>query len=62
MKEIRNGLLILLAMAFTVSCAGRHADRFNTQKGALIGAGFGALAGQLIGGNLALTCPDSASH
>jgi uncharacterized protein YcfJ len=51
MKEIRNGLLVLLALAVMVSCAGRHAERYNTQKGALIGAGFGALAGQLIGGN-----------
>ena len=51
MKEFRNGILILIALAFIVSCAGRHADRFNTQRGAAIGAGFGALAGQLIGGN-----------
>lgn len=51
MKEIRNGLLVLIALVFFMSCAGRYPDRFNTQRGAAIGAGFGALAGQLVGRN-----------
>ena len=51
MKAIRNGILILMVLGMLVSCAGRHADRFNTQRGAAIGAGVGALAGQLIGRN-----------
>ena len=51
MKAIKNGILIFLALGLFVSCAGIHSDRFNTQRGAAIGAGFGALAGQLIGRN-----------
>ncbi|MBT8363823.1 MAG: glycine zipper 2TM domain-containing protein [Deltaproteobacteria bacterium] len=51
MKEISNGILVLIALLFFISCVGRHPDRFNTQRGAAIGAGFGALAGQLVGRN-----------
>jgi uncharacterized protein YcfJ len=51
MKEISNGIIVLIALLFFISCAGRHPDRFNTQRGAAIGAGFGALAGQLVGRN-----------
>jgi uncharacterized protein YcfJ len=39
---------ILLLMILTVSCAGPP-DRYNTQRGAAIGAGIGALLGQAIG-------------
>lgn len=44
-------------MVLTVfaSCAHYPPDRYNTQKGALIGAGAGALLGQAIGGNTAGT-------
>ncbi|MBW1724878.1 MAG: glycine zipper 2TM domain-containing protein [Deltaproteobacteria bacterium] len=36
---------------FLVSCAHYPPDRYNTQKGAAVGAGMGALIGQAIGGN-----------
>jgi len=49
MKTAKYGLLFFLVLALFISCAGRHHDRFNTQRGALIGAGVGALAGNLIG-------------
>ena len=51
MRAIKGCILILVMFALLSSCAGRHSDRFNTQRGAAIGAGFGALAGQLIGKN-----------
>ena len=51
MKEIKKGVLLIVVFGLFISCAGRHSDRFNTQRGAAIGAGFGALAGQLIGHN-----------
>ena len=51
MKTIKSGIFILIGLAFIASCAGRQYDRFNTQRGAAIGAGFGALTGQLIGRN-----------
>jgi len=50
-KTIKNGIFILMALAFMASCAGPQYDRFNTQRGAAIGAGFGALTGQIIGRN-----------
>jgi uncharacterized protein YcfJ len=50
-KTIKSGIFILIGLAFITSCAGRQYDRFNTQRGAAIGAGFGALTGQLIGRN-----------
>jgi uncharacterized protein YcfJ len=49
MKTAKYGLLFFLVLALFISCAGRHHGRFNTQRGALIGAGVGALAGNLIG-------------
>ena len=49
MKTAKHAILLLLVLAFVVSCAGRRHDRFNTQRGALIGAGVGALTGHLIG-------------
>ena len=51
MKKV---LTILAALAITitfVSCATMPQDRYNTQKGAAIGAGVGAIGGQIIGGN-----------
>ena len=51
MKTIKSGIFILIGLTFITSCAGRQYDRFNTQRGAAIGAGFGALTGQLIGRN-----------
>ena len=51
MKAIKCGILVLLVMGLLISCAGIRSDRFNTQRGAAIGAGVGALAGQLIGRN-----------
>jgi hypothetical protein len=43
-------LTIALSFLFT-SCATVPYDRYNTQKGAAIGAGAGALIGQAVGGN-----------
>ena len=49
MKKTIYLLLVLLTLAFLVSCAGRHSHYYNTQRGAAIGAGVGALSGALIG-------------
>jgi uncharacterized protein YcfJ len=51
MKKLTIGLLVLLGLVFFVSCASTPAGHYNTQRGALIGAGLGAISGQLIGGN-----------
>jgi hypothetical protein len=40
-------LLLVVPGFFIMACA--TPDRYNTQKGAALGAGFGALAGQAIG-------------
>jgi len=47
----RNIMIILLfsLLFLSVSCATTQPDRYNTQRGALIGAGVGALMGQAIG-------------
>lgn len=47
----RNIMIILLLslMFLSVSCATTQPDRYNTQRGAAIGAGIGALLGQAIG-------------
>ncbi len=42
-------ILLVVVLAAVVSCA--QQGRYNTQKGAAIGAGVGALAGQAIGRN-----------
>ena len=47
-KNILIALLISL-MFLSVSCATTQPDRYNTQRGAAIGAGIGALMGQAIG-------------
>ena len=49
MKDFKSFLIILIALVLMLSCA--RPDRYNTQRGAAIGAGAGALAGGLIGGN-----------
>jgi uncharacterized protein YcfJ len=41
-------VLLLFFLFFSVSCA-TTPDRYNTQRGAAIGAGIGALLGQAIG-------------
>ncbi len=51
MKAIKSGILVLTVLGLFISCAGRHSEHFNTQRGAAIGAGLGALTGQLIGRN-----------
>ena len=47
----QNTLIVLLfsLMFLSVSCATTQPDRYNTQRGAAIGAGIGALMGQAIG-------------
>ena len=49
MKTNITIILLLSIMFLTVSCATIPEDRYNTQKGAAIGAGIGALLGQAIG-------------
>ena len=51
MKKHHIVLLILTLSFFLVSCAHYPPDRYNTQVGAAVGAGTGALIGQAIGGN-----------
>jgi len=51
MKKYLTVLLLLAISFFPVSCAHYPPDRFNTQAGAAVGAGAGALMGQAIGGN-----------
>lgn len=55
MKKVYIMGIILLLPVFLVSCAALPPDRYNTQRGALIGAGAGALIGQAIGHNTAGT-------
>ena len=43
--------VILLFSVLLSSCAPYPPDRYNTQRGAVIGAGAGALLGQAIGRN-----------
>ena len=51
MKKYHLVILSLTLSFFLVSCAHYPPDRYNTQKGAAVGAGTGALIGQAIGGN-----------
>jgi hypothetical protein len=55
MKRTIIVFILLIFSATLVSCAHYPPDRYNTQKGALFGAGAGALLGQAIGGNTAGT-------
>ena len=43
----RTWLALVPVLLILSGCA--HSDRYNTQRGALLGAGLGALAGQAIG-------------
>ncbi|MDJ0721373.1 MAG: glycine zipper domain-containing protein [Desulfobacterales bacterium] len=49
MKPYAHLLALLLALAVLASCTGRHSHHYNTQRGAAIGAGVGALSGHLLG-------------
>ena len=49
MKKITMSILLVSIIFLSVSCATVPQDRYNTQKGAAIGAGIGALLGQAIG-------------
>jgi uncharacterized protein YcfJ len=50
MKNFFMMLVVITSASVIYSCAVPE-DRYNTQKGAVIGAGLGALAGQAIGHN-----------
>ena len=49
MKIRTTGIILLMIVVVIASCASIPKDRYNTQKGAAIGAGAGALMGQAIG-------------
>ena len=49
MKKNTMIVLFLSVIILSASCATIPEDRYNTQKGAAIGAGIGALLGQAIG-------------
>ena len=49
MKRFIHFLFMPVAFAVLVSCASRHSHYYNTQRGAAIGAGVGALSGALVG-------------
>ena len=51
MKKYHVVILSLTLSFLLVSCAHYPPDRYNTQVGAAVGAGTGALLGQAIGGN-----------
>jgi uncharacterized protein YcfJ len=51
MKRYDVFIITLALSILLVSCATVPPDRYNTQKGAAIGAGAGALLGQAIGRN-----------
>ena len=51
MKRYHILTLALTVSLLIVSCAHYPRDRYNTQVGAAVGAGTGALIGQAIGGN-----------
>ncbi|MBF0200748.1 MAG: OmpA family protein [Desulfamplus sp.] len=52
MKEFQGKAIILaLLCLFIVSCAGTTHQQRKTQEGAIIGAGVGAILGQVIGGD-----------
>jgi hypothetical protein len=51
-KTMKKSHIVALLLPFLlISCATLPPDRYNAQKGAVIGAGTGALIGQAIGGN-----------
>jgi outer membrane protein OmpA-like peptidoglycan-associated protein len=50
MKKMRLTVLLILSL-FIVSCAGTTNQESKTKEGVLVGAGVGAILGQVIGGN-----------
>jgi hypothetical protein len=51
MRKTIAFLVLLVMTTSLVSCATANHQRYNTQRGAAVGAGVGALAGQAIGRN-----------
>ena len=51
MKKYHFIIITMTLSCLLASCAHYPPDRYNTQKGAAVGAGMGALIGQAIGGN-----------
>lgn len=52
MRKTACATIILVGLVLALgACAGPDRHRFNTQRGAIVGAGLGALAGQAIGKN-----------
>jgi uncharacterized protein YcfJ len=49
MKQTIISIALIAILSITTSCATVPHDRYNTQKGAAVGAGVGALMGQAIG-------------
>jgi len=49
MKQKATKLLLIAILVAVTSCATVPKERYNTQKGAAIGAGVGAVMGQAIG-------------
>jgi len=49
MKRFMLNILLLAVIFLSPACATTPEDRYNTQKGAAIGTGIGALLGQAIG-------------
>jgi len=49
MKKTNLLILLISIMLLSASCVTTQPDRYNTQRGAMIGAGIGALMGQAIG-------------
>ena len=49
MQKCKYLMFIPIALALLISCVGRHSHYYNTQRGAAIGAGVGALSGHVIG-------------
>jgi hypothetical protein len=51
LMKIHMVILTFILSVLLISCAHYPPDRYNTQAGAVTGAGMGALIGQAIGGN-----------
>ena len=55
MKRPINYIMLFSLILLTTSCATTQPDRYNTQRGAAVGAGIGALMGQAMGRNIEST-------
>ena len=51
MRKVFWILVLMAATISLISCASIPKERYNTQKGAAVGAAAGALGGQIIGGD-----------